>query len=119
MIFHLLITKNGTSLKLYLNGVLSKSYTFTVSVLRTNQNNINICHSNNTRPQSIDDLLIFNRALSSEEVTALYLNKANSPKYYDVNNYDIEKKLPPPPSTDGNYTLNVNVASGVATYSWS
>lgn len=30
----------------------------------------------------IDDLLIFDRALSDTEVQALYQNKANTPKYY-------------------------------------
>ena len=32
--------------------------------------------------KTIDDLLIFDRALTENEVMALYLNKANTPKYY-------------------------------------
>lgn len=31
---------------------------------------------------------------------------------------DLAEKLPDPPSTDGTYTLQATVASGVATYSW-
>ena len=41
------------------------------------------------QPATLDDILIFNRALSQEEVTALYFNKANTPKYYDINNYNV------------------------------
>lgn len=62
-----------------------------------------------------DDLLIFNRALTEKEVVALYNNKANTPKYYNLNNY----KLPAPPTTDGSYMLNVTVSGGVPSYSWS
>ena len=63
----------------------------------------------------IDDLLIFDRALTEKEVVALYNNKANTPKYYNLNNY----KLPAPPTTDGSYTLNVTVSGGKTTYSWN
>lgn len=46
------------------------------------------------QPAALDDILIFNRALSEQEVLALYLNKANTPKYYDLNNYELGKRLP-------------------------
>ena len=39
----------------------------------------------------LDDLLIFDRALSETEVQALYQNKANTPKYYDINNYNLKQ----------------------------
>jgi hypothetical protein len=39
----------------------------------------------------VDDVQIFDRALSENEVMALYLNKANTPKYYDINNYNLKQ----------------------------
>ena len=79
---HLVITKNGTSLKVYKNGLNTNTFTVLDIPFDQNNNNLNIHSTSATRPQSYDDLLIFNRALSQEEVTALYLNKANTPKYY-------------------------------------
>ena len=78
---HVVITKNGTTVKLYLNGVLSKTSTI-ANDISVNNYDFNIGSTSNTRPQSYDDLLIFNRALSETEVKALYLNRANTPKYY-------------------------------------
>lgn len=52
------------------------------------------------RPSTFDDVLIFNRALSANEINALYLNKANTPKYYGevpvtrkVNGYALDKDI--------------------------
>ena len=44
------------------------------------------------REQSYDDLLIFDRTLSETEVLALYQNKANTPKYYDLSDYKMPSK---------------------------
>jgi hypothetical protein len=78
---HLCVVKNGTSLKFYKNGILIDSRTLTSAELQDNGNDLSIGRSTNTRTQSYDDLLIFDRALSDTEVLALYLNKANTPKY--------------------------------------
>ena len=50
--------------------------------------------------KTIDDLLIFDRALTETEVMALYLNKANTPKYYGevpvtrtINDYPLNKDI--------------------------
>lgn len=40
----------------------------------------------------VDDVLIFDRALSEKEVLALYQNKANTPKYYDLSDYKMPSK---------------------------
>ena len=40
----------------------------------------------------LDDFQIFNRALSDTEVQALYQNKANTPKYYDLSDYKMPSK---------------------------
>ena len=79
---HLVVTREGTSCKVYKNGNNTHTFTLDNSTLKQNTNIMNISSNGNTRPQSFDDFQIFNRALSEKEVQALYLNKANTPKYY-------------------------------------
>ena len=81
-----------------------------------NENSIFQGNSGTTTGASyyIDDVLFFDRALTEKEVVALYNNKANTPKYYNLNNY----KLPAPPITNGSYTLHATVSGGVPSYSW-
>ena len=80
---HLVITKNGTSIRFYLDGVLIIGLTLTFENVSTNSSNL-IVHRGTqyTRETSYDDLLIFDRALTADEVMALYLNRGNTPKYY-------------------------------------
>ena len=88
---HLVITKNGTSLKYYQNTVLKTSPTLSFSEMNQNDYNFTLHRGTSyARETSYDDLLIFNRALSAEEVQALYLNKANTPKYFNLNNYILD-----------------------------
>ena len=42
------------------------------------------------KADAFDDFQIFDRALSDTEVQALYQNKANTPKYYDLSDYIVE-----------------------------
>jgi hypothetical protein len=94
---HLVVTRDGTQLKGYLNGSLVMSETISnLSFSSTAQSEMTLGSNVNNRPQSIDDLLIFNRALLADEVQALYLNKANTPKLYDINNYNIDNATPVP-----------------------
>ena len=79
---HLVITKDGTSLKAYRDGVNTNTFTLTSATFDKNDNEIYVHDNTNTRPQSYDDLLIFDRALSDSEVKALYYNHGNTPKYY-------------------------------------
>ena len=88
---HIVIVRNGTSLKSYRNGVLNKTITLANATINKYTGNCSISNSTNTRPQSIDDLLIFDRALSATEVLALYQNKANTPKYYDLSDYKLKQ----------------------------
>ena len=88
---HLCLVKNGTSLKFYKNGVLIDSRILNYAELQDNGDDLSIGGSTNTRTQTYDDLLIFDRALTETEVMALYLNKANTPKYYDINNYNLKQ----------------------------
>ena len=39
----------------------------------------------------IDDFQIFDRALSDKEILAIYQNKANTPKYYDLSDYKLKE----------------------------
>lgn len=55
---------------------------------------------NTDQSGTLDDILFFNRVLSDEEVMALYLNKANTPKYYGevpvtrtINDYPLNKDI--------------------------
>lgn len=80
---HVVIVKDGNSLKIYYDGSLVKSDTVNNNV--PVNNNVMSLNTNHTqRPQSYDDLLIFNRALTEIEVMALYLNKANTPKFCET-----------------------------------
>ena len=90
--YHLVITKNGTNLKIFINGTVANDSTLETDTVDTNNNNLYLGFSNSNYNNDIqtDDFQIFNRALSAEEVFALYLNRANTPKYYNLNNYELE-----------------------------
>ena len=98
---NLVLTRNGTTLNVYRDGVKTDTITLSDGTIQTDTS-LKIMYANVTRPQSLDDFQIFNRALSETEVQALYLNKANTPKYYDLNNYEL-----------GNKVSMVDVSSGI------
>ena len=79
---HLVITKNGATVNVYRNGALTTTETLPSTGLDQNNNAVYLGGSSNTRPQTLDDLQIFSRALSEQEVLGLYYSKANTPKYY-------------------------------------
>ena len=89
---HLVLIKSGTSIKLYINTILKTTQTLANSSIGKNDSDL-ILHrgTSYTRETSYDDLLIFNRALSETEVTALYFNKANTPKYFPQPTDKIEQ----------------------------
>lgn len=91
---NIVIIRNELSCNFYINGSKVRTMTLANNTIRQNTNHLTICGSStsfNTRPQSVDDLLIFNRALSDTEVQALYLNKANTPKYYSKADWKLEQ----------------------------
>jgi hypothetical protein len=88
---NLVIVRNATTFLVYTNGVETYRTTLADSTISSAVDNFLISQNNLTRPQAIDDLLIFDRALSEIEVQALYQNKANTPKYYDINNYNLKQ----------------------------
>lgn len=87
---HIVVTRNGTQLCVYRDGTKKGTYTLTDGTIANISSSFYVGASNNTRTQSIDDVQIFNRALSEKEVLALYQNKANTPKYYDLSDYIVE-----------------------------
>jgi hypothetical protein len=117
-IYFVSVVLGTTDIKVYVDGVLLKTISVTVT---DNINNLYIgalaSNASTGFYGMIDDFQIFNRALSETEVLALYLNKANTPKYYPPLNIPASK-IPLPPSTDGSYTLKVDVSNGQTTYSW-
>lgn len=104
VMYHVVFVYNAEKrTELYINGVrigisavvLDAGYTFggvnTIWNIWTNRYVDGLRPHAGSRMATLDDLLIFNRALSEQEVIALYLNKANTPKYYNINNYNLNK----------------------------
>ena len=85
---HLVLVKQDNTVYCYINGLLATINNFETTI---NHNNNNIGISSNGRTQSVDDLLIFDRALSESEVLALYQNRANTPKYFPTPTKEIKQ----------------------------
>lgn len=121
--FYITVIMNGNNSKVYIDGVsydLSALDTTTVSSSIQQRQFFQIGRNYGSsgyvyNKADIDDLQIFSRALTEQEVLGLYYSKANTPKYYGLSDY----KLPPVPETDGAYTLTATVSSGTVTYSWT
>jgi hypothetical protein len=94
---------NGNRYKVYINGSLIKEEVTTNSNQGFKQLTVNGRLQELQQGQAereLDDFLFFDRALTDDEVTALYLNKANTPKYYGevpvtrkVNGYTLDKDI--------------------------
>ena len=110
---HLVIVRDGTGLKVYRNGSVDATFSLSSSAISNNSTSWTLSGSSgvsNQRPQKIDDLLIFNRALSGTEVKALYYNKANTPKYF-LGNSDLPAPSGNVPfTTGGAYNLLTSLA---------
>jgi hypothetical protein len=88
---HIVISRNETTCKVYINGEVTYTKSIANNTISNNSNDFVCGGKTLERISSVDDLLIFDRALSDTEVLALYLNKANTPKYYDINNYNLKQ----------------------------
>jgi hypothetical protein len=84
---HIVITFNGTNTILYINGTVDKNEPSTGEIL-TGSDTLKIGYSRGSGNQNayfngtIDDVLIFNRSLTANEIAALYANQ--SLKYLSV-----------------------------------
>ena len=66
------------------------------------------------QPATLDDILFFNRALSEAEIKALYLNRANTPKFYNINNYILDNTDSVPTENSKNLITSGGVYSALA-----
>lgn len=93
---HFLVTYNDTTLNVYIDGVLDNSVAATtIGPINTSANNLlRIGAKNVSTPTEfivgdIDDIGIWNRALTQQEITALYLSNTNTtsclPNYVPTN----------------------------------
>lgn len=85
---NLAITKKDNIIKCFYNGELKKIDTRETGVLAS-QSSLFVGDRSNTRGQTIDDIQIFDRALSDQEVLGLYLARGNTPKQYTFADYQL------------------------------
>lgn len=78
-LYHVVAVYNGSKLMIYINGVLDESYSKSGSINLNNQNVTIGDWSSHNHPFSgmIDEVLIFNRALGSDEIKTLYNGRQN------------------------------------------
>jgi hypothetical protein len=73
---HLLAVRNGTSCRIYIDGVDATAYPSTHTTITDNNNPLSIGSQSNGTDQfaegEIDDVRIYDRALTEEEITKLY-----------------------------------------------
>jgi hypothetical protein len=89
---NLVITRNGTTFNAYINGEKKYNTTLANDTIRTNAGTFTLGSSAGTIDFIQDDFQIFDRALSEQEVQALYYNHGNTPKYYDLSDYKMPSK---------------------------
>ena len=89
-IYHLVVICGTANIKVYLNGILVTTINVTV-VDNINRLFIGALTSSGSNGfyGMIDDFQVFDRALTDTEVQALYLNKANTSKYYSLADYKL------------------------------
>lgn len=69
---HVVCVYNGTDIRLYVDNVLDVTPVAKTGTLDTSTNNLTIGYPYGSRKANIDDVRIYNRALSATEITALY-----------------------------------------------
>lgn len=101
------IQPNGaTTKKVYVNGELKGTGSGTITQLDYYPTSTIGCGQNfqgSFDKSIIDDFQIFNRILSEPEIKALYYNKANTPKYYDLDDYKFANSDTAPTANSNNF----------------
>ena len=100
------LTSSSGNKKVYINGVKFGDVSYNADFrgitdsTMWNLFSFSSTNSNSLKGAMYDDFMLFNRALSDDEVTALYLNKANTPKYYGevpvtrkINGHTLEEDI--------------------------
>jgi hypothetical protein len=88
--YHVMCAYNGTTMKMYINGILNKTNTINITIAYSSTTNLTIAQfyavndgSTNLFNGTIDDVMVFKRALNLNEIQALYAN--TSSRYLGVN----------------------------------
>jgi len=93
--YHVAVTKSGTTLKLYLNGVLQQQDVLTAAspnIMFWNIGGRSVSNSL-THEGGIDDIIFYDRALSQSEVTQLNANTivpTNLVAHFSFDNYEAD-----------------------------
>jgi hypothetical protein len=102
---HVVITYNGSLVKMYMNGSLigSQSYTLNTTTIFND-----FRFGNGTSTVTYDDLKIFNYVLTDADALSLYTNNTLSSADFNQNNLQVS--LYPNPATD---MLNIEMANEI------
>lgn len=88
---HIVIVRKGATCNVYINGKVTYTKSLANNTISNNLNDFVLGGNTLERITNIDDFQIFDRALSEKEVLALYQNKANTPKYFTLSDYNLEQ----------------------------
>ena len=110
------LIKDGSFIKIYQNDSIISTLSLSTSVVDKSNDDLILGHDPEgemLQNISYDDFLIFDRALSEKEVIALYNNKANTPKYYNLNNYKIDNANVAEEGGTGKYIESIKQEGGL------
>ena len=106
----IIFTHDGTNAKIYMNGVLLSTQTVTLETATPLNGNLSFVLGNGQTTTTVDDLKIYNYALSQVEVTSLYANNTLSTTNFSNNN--LQASLYPNPTND---ILNIQMEKELKT----
>jgi hypothetical protein len=110
---HIVFTSNNQSLKMYIDGNLNSTYTNPESIATLSSQILFGKHSKSLYPYytsgSLDDIRIYNRALSEQEVTEMYNESVLSVEITPTNNNT---------STNNNVQFIASANKPIQAYQW-
>lgn len=105
--YHVVLVKSGTTWKQYINGTLDNTFSNSKTIVNTTTG-IRFGSNGTSTPSEffsgkLDDYMIYNRALSSNEVTTLYSGAVSVSENSELFNFSI---FPNP--SNGSFTIEYN-----------